>query len=114
MEYIWDSSPSLGSAASSLWGGTFVGHYGAAPGFCLDPACDGVGRRPVHGRIPRLLEDDNVSERIDEFLAMMFANDAFYQNSEFLITMGGDFLYANAARNFKELEQINSIWKSGR
>jgi hypothetical protein len=103
MEFVWSPSPSLGSGAA-IFGATTIAHYGSPSGFCWDEICDNGADDPIADDTS--LEDDNVDSRIDLFLAEMAIQADAYQGNDILVTLGGDFQYTNAGRNYKEIDKL--------
>jgi len=104
MEFCWDPSAANLGSTSEIFGATFWGHYGAPPGYCLDEGCDGHADDPIMD--DHRLEDYNVEARVGNFLEIVAGQSFVYDGDDILITMGGDFLYMNSARNFKEMDKL--------
>lgn len=104
LETLWDSSPSLGSAASTLWTSITVSHYGSPSGFCIDDGCDNGAADPIMD--DPALQDYNVPAQVKLFMDQVLLQAAAFQGQDVMVTLGGDFLYTQAGRNFKQIDKL--------
>ncbi|RZC33884.1 Glyco hydro 38 domain containing protein [Asbolus verrucosus] len=99
MEVIWQGSASLEN--TNIFTNVFPEFYGSPDGFCFDIECG-----------DEVLNDDdtspdyNVPKRVDTFLAKMEHLAIYYQTSNILIPMGGDFQYQSAEKNFINVDKL--------
>ena len=103
MEFVWKTSPSLasmGPTADLFTLKTFNG-YGPPDGFCFDVVCDAP---PIQA--DPLLEDVNIKERADAFVAAAKNWASVYTSNNVMMTMGSDFQYQAANMWFKNLDLL--------
>jgi len=98
MESMWMASQNLGDASTLFTGVNFNG-YGPPSGFCFQ-----CGDAPIMDD-PRL-EDYNVMERVKQFVKAAKEQAGNYTTNHIMMTMGSDFQYENAHKNFKNLDKL--------
>jgi len=103
-EGIWSSktSPSSSPSASSsvFWGltGSNRGNYGAPDNFCFDSLC---ADEPLVG-----LSEDDLRTRTRGFLNSVGIQASQTKGRNILLTMGSDFQYAQARKNYQNLDLL--------
>uniref|UniRef100_A0A8D8PLF5 Alpha-mannosidase n=1 Tax=Cacopsylla melanoneura TaxID=428564 RepID=A0A8D8PLF5_9HEMI len=100
MEMIWQGSESIGHKGN-IFTHALYNTYSAPNGFCFDILC---------GEAP-LVDDEqspeyNIKDKIDAFLKYVKTQGSHYTSNNIVITMGDDFNYQYAHRNFKDLDQL--------
>lgn len=89
-EFFWQPSPSLGASGGTL-GGILYYYYYAPEGFDWgendDPFCDDP-----------LLEEYNVQDRVDDFVAVAMVQANGTLGNDLMWTMGTDFSYEQVGR----------------
>uniref|UniRef100_A0A1X7VI80 alpha-mannosidase n=1 Tax=Amphimedon queenslandica TaxID=400682 RepID=A0A1X7VI80_AMPQE len=100
MEMIWKSSQSLGDIAD-IFTGVLYHHYSPPPGFCYDSFCSDP---PIQD--DENLFDDNVKERVNDFIALALEQAKHFKTNNIMMTMGSDFQYENAQEWFKNLDKL--------
>eukprot|EP01137_Pigoraptor_chileana_P035462 Opistho-2@29507 len=100
METIWKGSSSLG-AESQIFAGTLFNGYGPPDGFCFDQFCDDA---PIQD--DERIEDYNVKDRVDAFVAAALDQASHYKTDHIVMTMGSDFQFENANEWFKNLDKL--------
>ncbi|KJE92298.1 lysosomal alpha-mannosidase [Capsaspora owczarzaki ATCC 30864] len=100
MEMIWRGSSSLG-AASEIFAGVNYNGYNPPDGFCFDQYC---GDDSIQDDFR--LEDVNVEERVNDFVAACLDQAQHYRTNNIQLTMGSDFQYSNARLWFKNLDKL--------
>ena len=96
-EGLWKSAP---DGSSVFWGltGSYRGNYGAPDGFCFDSLC---ADDPLVG-----LEKDALRERIKLFTNALGVQANQTKGSNIMLTMGMDFQYSQARKNFQNLDML--------
>lgn len=97
-EGLWSSAP---DSSSVFWGltGSYGGNYGAPEGFCFDVLC---GDDPLVG-----LERTALVDRIKLFTKNALGKQANQtKGRNIMLTMGMDFQYSNARKNFENLDLL--------
>mmetsp|Transcript_22177 Transcript_22177/g.44555 ORF Transcript_22177/g.44555 Transcript_22177/m.44555 type:complete len:1112 (-) Transcript_22177:51-3386(-) len=96
-EGLWKSAP---DNSSVFWGltGSYSGNYGAPDGFCFDALC---ADDPLVG-----LEKDALKERIRLFTNALGVQANRTKGRNIMITMGMDFHYSQARKNFQNLDLL--------
>ena len=86
------------SSESIFWGlsGSFSGNYGAPQGFCFDVLCDDD---PLVG-----LDEMALVNRIRNFLNLIKEQAGRTKGSNVMLTMGMDFQYSQARKNYQNCE----------
>ncbi|CAL1274579.1 unnamed protein product [Larinioides sclopetarius] len=100
MEHVWKGSPNLGAKAD-LFTGALPNSYSPPAGFCFDILCDDPPIMDDPG-----LKDNNVEERVAEFIKIAENQAKSYATNHIVMTMGNDFNYQNAATWFKNLDKL--------
>ncbi|CAL1684554.1 unnamed protein product [Lasius platythorax] len=100
MEFIWESSPSLGKRAN-LFTTAMYNTYSPPPGFCFDVLCadDPMIDDPDS-------PDYNIDKKIDDFLRYAVVQANYYRTNHIILTMGGDFTYQHAEMYFTNLDKL--------
>ncbi|KAM0728650.1 Lysosomal alpha-mannosidase [Formica fusca] len=100
MEFIWQSSPSLGKRAN-LFTAAMYNTYSPPPGFCFDVLCADE---------PMIDDPDspdyNIDKKIDDFLRYAVEQANNYRTNHIILTMGGDFTYQHAEMYFTNLDKL--------
>lgn len=93
-EGLWESTVG-GEKDTVFWGlsGSFNGNYGAPQGFCFDVLCDDD---PLVG-----LDEVALRNKIEKFLVLMKEQARRTKGSNIMLTMGMDFQYSQAGKNFQ-------------
>ena len=96
-EGLWNSSGG-GDESTIFWGltGSYGGNYGAPNGFCFDHFCHD----------PDLTKVDNLSKAIVDFLHQIRLQSDETKGNHIMLTMGSDFQYEIARRNFASLDVL--------
>eukprot|EP00986_Skeletonema_menzelii_P007327 scaffold2854_cov140-Skeletonema_menzelii.AAC.3 len=96
-EGLWKSAP---DNSSVFWGltGSYGGNYGAPDGFCFDALC---ADDPLVG-----LEKDALKERIKLFTNALGVQANRTKGNNIMMTMGMDFQYSQARKNFQNLDLL--------
>lgn len=96
-EGLWSSAP---DSSSVFWGltGSYGGNYGAPEGFCFDVLC---GDDPLVG-----LEKTALVDRIKLFTNALGKQANQTKGRNIMLTMGMDFQYSNARKNFENLDLL--------
>lgn len=100
MEMIWRGTADLGSLSDIFTGVTYHG-YNPPEGFCFDQSCADT---PIQD--DKNLENNNVDERVEQFVAAIRDQACHYRSGEIMMTMGSDFQYENAHLWFKNLDKL--------
>ncbi|XP_044269680.1 lysosomal alpha-mannosidase-like [Tribolium madens] len=105
LEVIWQGSANLDN--TDIFTSIFVDHYHAPSGYCFDIECgDEVLNDDV--RSP----DYNIPKKIEDFQKKMESTAQYYQTNHILITMGGDFQYQSAEKNFINMDKLITAFKN--
>lgn len=99
LEYIWQSSPSIGKD-SEIFTSIFPHHYDAPKGFCFDAVkCtdNSIQSDPT-------LFDYDLEKRASEFATFVRADSKAYKDSNVFYAMGSDFQYEAAHEWFKNVD----------
>ncbi|XP_060644902.1 lysosomal alpha-mannosidase isoform X1 [Drosophila nasuta] len=99
-EMIWHGSENLGEKAD-LFSGALYNNYQAPDGFCFDILCS--DQPIIDGKHS---PDNNVKEKVDEFLEYAKTQSTYYRTNNIIITMGGDFTYQAAQVYYKNLDKL--------
>ena len=94
MEFVWKSSPSLGSR-SDLFTSVLPNVYWPPSGFCFDVNC-----------YDDPIDSFNADPRARDFLSHIKAQANSYAGRHTTITMGMDFYYRDAAKWFDNLDLL--------
>lgn len=101
-EGLWETTTKTDTATPELifWGlsGSFSGNYGAPKGFCFDVLCDDD---PLVG-----LKEEALEGRIRSFLSLVAEQASRTKGSNVMLTMGMDFQYSQARKNFQNCEFV--------
>lgn len=81
--------------------GSYEGNYGAPPGFCFDALCK--NDEPLVG-----MNDKRLHERIMTFMEFVKVQVNRTRGDNIMLTMGSDFEYSDASRNFENLDILIS------
>ncbi|EDO37584.1 predicted protein [Nematostella vectensis] len=102
MEMVWRGSKSgnLGKN-SDIFTGVLYNGYNPPPGFCFDQFCSD---QPIQDD-PRLY-DENVKQRVEEFIKLACEQGSQYKSNNIMMTMGSDFMYENANLWYKNLDKL--------
>ena len=101
LEFIWDSSESLGPTSYIFSGAFASGNYGPPEGFCFDMEhCDDV----IYDD-PKL-ENYNVPQMMDLFYERCQELAGYQRGNDIILNMGSDFHYANANSWYKQLDKL--------
>ncbi|XP_055592932.1 lysosomal alpha-mannosidase-like [Uranotaenia lowii] len=98
-EMIWKSSVNLDD--SELFTSVLYNHYSAPPGFCFDVLCNDDAF--VDGQYSA---ENNVKEKIDQFVNFVTNMSQRYRSNNLIITMGDDFNYMDAIMNYKNMDKL--------
>ncbi|KAL9187321.1 hypothetical protein ACHAXT_001424 [Thalassiosira profunda] len=96
-EGLWSSSTDDNSV---FWGlsGSYEGNYGGPEGFCFDALC---ADEPLVGQ-----SDEVLIERIRNFTNHLGVQANRTKGRNIMLTLGMDFFYSHAAKNFKNLDLL--------
>ncbi|XP_033821330.1 lysosomal alpha-mannosidase [Periophthalmus magnuspinnatus] len=100
-ELLWRASDSLTPPMADLFTGILPNGYNPPEGFCWDQSCDDA---PI--RDDPDLEDYNVDDVVQRFLAIAHAQANVYKTNHIIMTMGSDFQYENANLWYKNLDKL--------
>eukprot|EP00743_Colponemidia_sp_Colp-15_P004427 GILK01004773.1.p1 GENE.GILK01004773.1~~GILK01004773.1.p1 ORF type:complete len:997 (+),score=226.35 GILK01004773.1:428-2992(+) len=92
MQFIWQGSNSR-SSTDDIFSHALLEHYSAPHGFCFDVSCDDPVLTPA-----------NVAERARAFQLYALDHGSHYQTKHILVTMGDDFQYEKASKNFANMD----------
>jgi alpha-mannosidase len=97
-EGLWNSTGGGGGDSTIFWGltGSYGGNYGAPNGFCFDQFCHD----------PDLTKINNLSKAIVDFLHKIRRQSDETKGNHIMLTMGSDFQYEIARRNFASLDVL--------
>ena len=95
MQFMWNASPSLGSATELLTG-AFITGYGPPAGFCYDMGCSDT---PIQD--DERLEDFNVPILVDLFVNRSLTDAEVSATDNVMFLMGSDFQHENSNEWFK-------------
>ncbi|KAH8283704.1 hypothetical protein KR018_012607 [Drosophila ironensis] len=98
MEMIWHASESMDDI--KIFTGLTYRHYSSPPGFCFDVNCSD------HPIVDTKSYDNNVKERVDDFLSYASEVAQVFRSNHIMVPMGGDFQYEDAAVNFKNMDKL--------
>ncbi|XP_078495203.1 lysosomal alpha-mannosidase [Ciona intestinalis] len=101
MEEIWRGSQSLNSPHADLFTGVDENGYNPPDGFCFDAFCRD---QPIMDN--QALEDYNVDEKVEKFVAAALKQANHFQTNHIMMTMGSDFEYSNANVWYKNLDKL--------
>ncbi|KAL7554706.1 hypothetical protein ACHAWF_018221 [Thalassiosira exigua] len=107
-EGLWTSST---DESSVFWGltGSYMGNYGGPAGFCFDVLCEDD---PLVGE-----SEDELVERIKNFTGLVAEQAERTKGRNVMLTMGMDFFYEEADKNFENLdlliEATNRLFEEG-
>ncbi|XP_044269447.1 lysosomal alpha-mannosidase-like isoform X2 [Tribolium madens] len=104
MEVIWRGSAN--SENINIFTNIFPDFYFSPAGYCFDIEC---GDEVINDdtRSP----DYNVPKKVEDFQKKVESWAAFYQTSNLLIPMGGDFQYQSAEKNFVNMDKLIAGFK---
>ncbi|EFA08767.1 lysosomal alpha-mannosidase [Tribolium castaneum] len=105
LEVVWQSSANL--ANSNIFTSIFVDHYHAPSGYCFDIEC---GDEVLNDDVKS--PDYNIPKKIDDFQKKMESTAQYYQTNHLLVTMGGDFQYQSAEKNFINMDKLIAAFKN--
>ena len=97
MELIWRGSKNL-QRSSMIFTGITYNLYQAPPGFCFDDSCND------YFGFPTAIPDG--SYRVSEFIRVCAEQALFYNSSNIMLTMGGDFLYERAEFWYSNVDKL--------
>ncbi|XP_068177714.1 lysosomal alpha-mannosidase isoform X2 [Antennarius striatus] len=100
-ELLWRASDSLMPPVADLWTGILPNGYNPPDGFCWDQSCDDP---PI--RDDPDLEDYNVNDVVERFIAIANRQASVYKTNHIIMTMGSDFQYENANLWYKNLDKL--------
>ena len=84
-----------------MFTGVMLDMYWAPPTFCFDTNCQDP---------PVVTNPDspeyNLPERADALVNYMMNESLAYRSGNIMLTMGGDFCYQNAHKNFKNMDAL--------
>lgn len=98
-EMLWKSSANLPD--SDLFTSALYNHYSAPPGFCFDVLCRDDPF--VDGQYS---VENNVKQKVDDFLTFVTNMSARYRSNHLIVTMGDDFNYMDANMNFVNMDKL--------
>ncbi|XP_043950322.1 lysosomal alpha-mannosidase-like [Drosophila biarmipes] len=98
MEMIWKASESMSGV--NLFSGMLYNFYSDTPGFCFDILCTD---EPI---IDSDSEENNVKDRVDDFIAYARNMSEVYTTNHIMVPMGGDFQYEDAKVNYKNMDKL--------
>ncbi|KYB25900.1 lysosomal alpha-mannosidase-like precursor [Tribolium castaneum] len=104
MEVIWRGSAN--SENINIFTNVFPEFYYPPAGYCFDIEC---GDEVINDDTKS--PDYNVPQRVEEFQKKVESLAAFYQTSNLLIPMGGDFQYQSAEKNFINMDKLIAGFK---
>lgn len=98
-EGLWETTLG-GEKETVFWGlsGSFNGNYGAPDGFCFDVLCDDD---PLVG-----LKEEALQKRIEKFLVLMAEQAGRTKGSNIMLTMGMDFQFSQARKNYQNMDLL--------
>uniref|UniRef100_A0A1I8IN08 alpha-mannosidase n=1 Tax=Macrostomum lignano TaxID=282301 RepID=A0A1I8IN08_9PLAT len=99
MQFVWHASRDFGSPSADIFAGDFVSGYCYPPGTNYEG-----GDQPVQDD-PQL-HDFNVAEAVRKFIVQVDLLRLAHRTSHLLLTMGCDFAYENARKNFKIIDKL--------
>ncbi|XP_034669857.1 lysosomal alpha-mannosidase-like [Drosophila subobscura] len=98
LEMIWNASESLDQM--ELFTGMLYNKYSHVPGFCFDSLCND----------PPIIDDksseNNVEVRVHDFINYVQLLETHYRSNHIMVPMGDDFHYANAQKNYKNMDKL--------
>ncbi|KAK1886575.1 Lysosomal alpha-mannosidase, partial [Dissostichus eleginoides] len=100
-ELLWRASESLTPPMADLFTGILPNGYNPPTGFCWDQSCDDP---PI--RDDPELEDYNVDDVVNRFVAIANSQSMVYKTNHIIMTMGSDFQYENANLWYKNLDKL--------
>ncbi|KAK5925893.1 hypothetical protein CgunFtcFv8_021508 [Champsocephalus gunnari] len=100
-ELLWRASESLTPPMADLFTGILPNGYNPPDGFCWDQSCDDP---PI--RDDPELEDYNVDDVVNRFVAIAKSQSMVYKTNHIIMTMGSDFQYENANLWYKNLDKL--------
>ncbi|XP_074544747.1 lysosomal alpha-mannosidase [Halichoeres trimaculatus] len=100
-ELLWRASDSLTPPVADLFTGILPNGYNPPEGFCWDQSCNDA---PI--RDDPDLEDYNVDDVVNRFLAIAGSQSMVYKTNHIIMTMGSDFQYENANLWYKNLDKL--------
>eukprot|EP00584_Thalassiosira_punctigera_P024560 CAMPEP_0172549416 /NCGR_PEP_ID=MMETSP1067-20121228/18519_1 /TAXON_ID=265564 ORGANISM="Thalassiosira punctigera, Strain Tpunct2005C2" /NCGR_SAMPLE_ID=MMETSP1067 /ASSEMBLY_ACC=CAM_ASM_000444 /LENGTH=1149 /DNA_ID=CAMNT_0013336807 /DNA_START=119 /DNA_END=3568 /DNA_ORIENTATION=+ len=97
-EGLWSSSLDNGSPV--FWGltGSYQGNYGGPEGFCFDALC---ADEPLVGQ-----SEDALLKRVQRFTQLLAKQANQTKGRNLMLTMGMDFFYSQARKNFNNLDRL--------
>lgn len=95
MEFVWKSSPSLGSYKTDLFTSILPNTYSPPEQFCFDVSCN-----------DEQLNRYNIQHKATQFAMMMMKQAESYATNHTLVTMGMDFNYRDANKWYSNLDQL--------
>ncbi|PAA64962.1 hypothetical protein BOX15_Mlig016937g1 [Macrostomum lignano] len=99
MEMVWRASQDIGSPQTDLFSGKLYDGYCQPGGFSFE-----TGDQPVQDD-PQLY-DFNVEQKVKQFVDMVNTRRQVYSSDHLMLTMGCDFQYQNARKNFKIFDKL--------
>ena len=99
-EMLWRPSRNLGQAADIFTGLLPIG-YATYPFLCFDSSCSD---NPIIDNPDS--DEYNLDLKIAEFLVYTQFEVAQFKTNNLIMTFGGDFQFANAKQNFKNLDKL--------
>ena len=101
LQLVWQGSHTLGASSNIFTGVLYKTTYGPPKTFCFDIYCSDP---PIQDD-PNLF-DNNVKERVEEFLAFVLEQAEHHKTNHIMLTMGSDFQYMDAGIWFKNLDKL--------
>lgn len=95
MEFVWKSSPSLGSYKTDLFTSILPNTYSPPEQFCFDVSCN-----------DEQLNRYNIQHKATQFAMMMLKQAESYATNHTVVTMGMDFNYRDANKWYSNLDQL--------
>lgn len=95
MEFVWKSSPSLGSYKTDLFTSILPNTYSPPEQFCFDVSCN-----------DEQLNRFNIQHKATQFTMMMLKQAESYATNHTVVTMGMDFNYRDANKWYSNLDQL--------
>ncbi|XP_066260222.1 lysosomal alpha-mannosidase-like [Euwallacea similis] len=104
LEFIWRGSPDNLGESTDIFTNILFRHYSAPGGLCFDENCSDE---------PIIDDPDspeyNVEQKINDFINNWInPAKAGYPSNNLLVTMGDDFQYENAVKNFLNMDKLIS------
>ncbi|XP_068085422.1 lysosomal alpha-mannosidase-like [Anabrus simplex] len=100
-EFIWKGSPNNLGDRANLFTSILYKLYSSPSGFCFDVLCNDetINDNKRSG-------DYNVPEKVQDFINFCEEQSRYYRTDNILVTMGNDFSYQDARKNFKNMDKL--------